>query len=220
MNSEQINYALLEKLTFSELVKLADEYGVDVPQDLDRRFLIAELLELAEEESTANEIQMNITMDNDNLDDFILPKNYNETKIGAVLRNPAWLFVFWNISDSDFTKIKSNKSNMLKLRVCSYHDADEKTPFDTFEVQIADDSQEQYVLLPKDVLFVKVELLLSNFQNVTVLSVSSSIKIPKVSLWIKNFTFKNENSFSPVLIDSGIKELLIKQFENHRHSFI
>ena len=49
MSEEPINRASLEKLSFSDLVKLADEYGVDVPEDLDRRFLIAELLELAEE---------------------------------------------------------------------------------------------------------------------------------------------------------------------------
>ena len=49
MNEEPINRASLEKLSFSDLVQLADEYGVDVPEDLDRRFLIAELLELAEE---------------------------------------------------------------------------------------------------------------------------------------------------------------------------
>ena len=50
MNNEQISCAYLETLAFKDLVKLADEYGVDVPQDLDRRFLIAELLELAQEE--------------------------------------------------------------------------------------------------------------------------------------------------------------------------
>ena len=48
MNEEPMNRASLEKLSFSDLVQLADEYGVDVPEDLDRRFLIAELLELFE----------------------------------------------------------------------------------------------------------------------------------------------------------------------------
>ena len=38
MNNEQINCAYLETLAFKDLIKLADEYGVDVPQDLDRRF--------------------------------------------------------------------------------------------------------------------------------------------------------------------------------------
>ena len=63
MNNEQISCAYLETLAFKDLVKLADEYGVDVPQDLDRRFLIAELLELAQEESNASDVQMIITDD-------------------------------------------------------------------------------------------------------------------------------------------------------------
>ena len=49
MSGESINRAYLETLIFSDLVQLADKYGVDVPDDLDRRFLIAELLELVEE---------------------------------------------------------------------------------------------------------------------------------------------------------------------------
>ena len=63
MNNEQISCAYLETLAFKDLVKLADEYGVDVPQDLDRRFLIAELLELAQEESNASDVQMIIKDD-------------------------------------------------------------------------------------------------------------------------------------------------------------
>ena len=65
MNNEQISCAYLETLAFKDLVKLADEYGVDVPQDLDRRFLIAELLELAQEESNASDLQMIITDDDE-----------------------------------------------------------------------------------------------------------------------------------------------------------
>ena len=90
MNNEQINCAYLETLAFKDLIKLADEYGVDVPQDLDRRFLIAELLELAQEESNASDVQMIITDDDGEENEEInLPSNYNETKIAAILRNPA-----------------------------------------------------------------------------------------------------------------------------------
>ena len=48
MNEVPISRAYLETLSFSDLVNLADEYGVDVPEDLDRRFLIEELFEIAE----------------------------------------------------------------------------------------------------------------------------------------------------------------------------
>ena len=55
METENINRAYLETLSFSDLSKLADEYGVDVPEDLDRRFLICELLDIVEESKLFNE---------------------------------------------------------------------------------------------------------------------------------------------------------------------
>ena len=119
MNNEQINCAYLETLAFKDLIKLADEYGVDVPQDLDRRFLIAELLELAQEESNANDLQMIITDDDEENEEINLPANYNETKIAAILRNPAWLFVFWNISEFDMNRLKLQKET-LYLKVNTY----------------------------------------------------------------------------------------------------
>ena len=39
----------LETLTSSQLIALADEYGIDIPDDLNRQFIIAELLEFAKE---------------------------------------------------------------------------------------------------------------------------------------------------------------------------
>ena len=50
MADSNITRNYLETLSFSELVAIADEYGVDVPEDLDHRFLIAEILELVNED--------------------------------------------------------------------------------------------------------------------------------------------------------------------------
>ena len=49
MNDEFISRESLESLSFSDLSNLADKYGIDVPENLDRRFLIAEILEIVEE---------------------------------------------------------------------------------------------------------------------------------------------------------------------------
>lgn len=222
MNNEQINCAYLESLAFCDLVKLADEYGVDVPEDLDRRFLIAELLELAEEESNSNETQMVITgNDEDDEENVTLPQNYNETQIVGILRNPAWLFVFWNISTFDETKIKLNKGSSLKLRVCSFNSKEDDAPFDSFEVLLNDDSQEQYILLPKGINFVRVELINSKSSTSSdILAISPFIHIPKTSAWIQELNFGKENNFSPVIQLSGINDVLLEHYKEHRHSFM
>ncbi len=220
MNNEQISCAYLETLAFKDLVKLADEYGVDVPQDLDRRFLIAELLELAQEESNASDVQMIITDDDGEENEEInLPANYNETQISVLLRNPAWLFVFWNISEFDLNKVKHQKEN-LYLKINTYKKSENSIVTDSFEVQVLDESQEQYVLLPKGIDFVKVELLACkpNFQET--MAVSSEIKVPKISSWINELNFAKDNIFSNKIKLSGIEDLLMEQYKKHRHSFM
>lgn len=219
MNNEQINCAYLETLAFKDLIKLADEYGVDVPQDLDRRFLIAELLELAQEESNANDLQMIITDDEEENEEINLPANYNETKIAAILRNPAWLFVFWNISEFDMNRLKLQKET-LYLKVNTYKKTNNSIITDSFEVQVLDDSQEQYVLLPKSIDFVKVELLACKTNTQETMAISSEIKVPKTSSWINELNFVKENLFSNKLKFSGMEDLLLEQYKNHRQSFM
>ena len=219
MNNEQISCAYLETLAFKDLVKLADEYGVDVPQDLDRRFLIAELLELAQEESNASDLQMIITDDDEENEEINLPANYNETQIAAILRNPAWLFVFWNISEFDMNKIKHQKET-LHIKVNTYKKSENSMITDSFEVQVLDESQEKYVLLPKGIDFVKIELLACKVNSQETMAISSEIKVPKTSSWINELNFAKDNSFSNKLKLSGMEDVLMEQYKNHRHSFM
>ena len=218
MSEEPINRASLEKLSFSDLVQLADEYGVDVPEDLDRRFLIAELLELAEE-SNNKEDEMIIATESDNQQPLILNGNFNETQVSCVLRNPAWLFVFWNLGDSDYTKVNENSSCSLKLRICSLTDPKDTKPEEAFEVQTPSQSQEQYVLLPKGKKFIKVELIYVKNGTGEVIAFSPVISIPQGAALVNDLQPGREEVFPPVIELSGIKELLTEQYRNHRHSF-
>lgn len=217
MKEEKINRPYLETLSFSDLVRLADEYGVDVPVDLDRRFLIAELLELSEESDNLDE-EMIIEEDNDNQSKN-LPKNYNETQISGVLRNPAWLFVFWNISESDNNKIKEIPGCVLKLRICSLESPKDTVPEEAFEIQASADSQEQYVLLPQGKKFIKVELVYVTPTAGKVLAFSPVISIPQGSSLVNNLQFEQNEEFSPIVELSGIKKIITEQYKNHRHSF-
>ena len=218
MNEEPINRASLEKLSFSDLVQLADEYGVDVPEDLDRRFLIAELLELAEE-SNDREEEMIIASEADDQQPVVLNGNFNETQVSCVLRNPAWLFVFWNLNDNDASKITENPACSLKLRLCSYTDPKDLKPEEAFEVQTPSQSQEQYVLLPKGKKFIKVELVCVSGGTSEVIALSPVISIPQGATIVNDLQPGREETFSPVVELSGIKELLTEQYKNHRHSF-
>ena len=218
MNEDTINRASLEKLSFSDLVQLADEYGVDVPEDLDRRFLIAELLELAEESNNIDD-EMIIAAESDNPQSTVLNGNFNETQVSCVLRNPAWLFVFWNLNDNDAARINENPACSLKLRICLYSDIKDSKPDEAFEVQTPSQSQEQYVLIPKGTKYIKVELVCVTAGAGEIIAFSPIVSIPQGSSLVNDLQPGREEDFSPVIELSGIRELITEQYKNHRHSF-
>ncbi len=219
MKAENMNRSYLETLSFSDLVKLADEYDVEIPDNLDRRFLIAELLELYEEEKFHGNESM-IIAGADVLEKVEnLPKNYNENEISCVLRNPAWLFVFWNLSESDSAMLKSLNSYTLMLRVCSLSSPDEQIPEEAFEIQATNDSQEQYVLIPQGKRFIKVELVYVTANSGKVLAFSPIIEIPQGNDIMNDLHPGKMQDFTEVIKLSGVDTVLMSQYKNHMHSF-
>ncbi len=216
MSKEIFNRAQLETLSFSDLTNLADDFGIDVPENLDRRFLIAELLELAEESEKIDDM----TISSENKDGIQpLPKNYNETQIACVLRNPAWIFVYWNINDSDHLMLKNLHNYELKIRVCSLQNEDDTVPFEAYEIQASREPQEQNVLLPAGIKYVKVELVYTTATSGKVLAISPVITIPQGSDLVYDFKKGVDQDFPPVIQLSGIKNVLNHQYTMHRHSF-
>ena len=49
MEQNFLSRTYLETLSTADLISLADDYGIDIPDDLNRRFIIGELLEFADE---------------------------------------------------------------------------------------------------------------------------------------------------------------------------
>lgn len=215
---ENITRPYLETLSFSDLSKIADEYGVEVPENLDRRFLICELMELAEDSKRFADDNMVISgeVESDKND---LPKNYNETQISCVLRNPAWGFVFWNISEADSLKLSSIPDCSLMLRICILSSPDELKPEEAFKINASSDTQEQYVLLPANKKYIRVELVYVSKNTGEVLAFSPVIEIPQAPEYLNELQPGKNDSFSDIENLSGIKKVLMEQYKNHRHSF-
>lgn len=220
MSDEVITRNYLEKLSFSELSRLADNYGIDVPENLDRRFLIAELLEINEENEEISEDMIISSNNEDSKEVFVFPKNYNETQIDCVLRNPVWLFIFWNISDSDNSLLKKTGDYNLMLRICSFEDEEAKIPDEAFEINAVEKSQEQYFLLPAGKKYIKVELLYSVEGKVNVLAFTPLIKIPQGSKLVNDLQSGFDSEFQPLVQLSDINTVITKQYTYHRHSFV
>jgi hypothetical protein len=180
--------------------------------------LIAELLELAEDASGTAE-NMIIASEEESGEIVDLPQNYNETQISCILRNPIWGFVFWNISDADSLQIKDEETSLL-LRICSFNSKDELKPVEVLEVQASTTSQEQYILLPTEKKYIRVELLLARYATQSVLAFSPLIEIPQGPKYVDEWQPGKEFDFSQIMKLSNVEDILLNQYKKHRNSFL
>ena len=222
MQNDKLTRAYLETLSFSDLVILADNYGIDVPENLNRSFLIAELIEVTEElEKIAEEPEMVVTDEEAVIpeDPNKLPDFYNSTEVEVLLRNPAWAFVYWNISESDIQTLSKGFITQLMLRVCSFSEKDQQNPDDAFNIQISMDDREQYVLLPAGKQYFRIDLLCSIDDVVDILASSNVLEMPEGTTRLANIHPGKVSDMLKIMELSGMKELLFNQYENHRESF-
>jgi hypothetical protein len=90
----------LESLSTPELVKLAEDFGIDIPPGLERIFIIEELLlenAYLSEPKTEEEIQIIPSY----TESVALPKQYNISFVEVIIRDPLWAYVFWEIKNHD-----------------------------------------------------------------------------------------------------------------------
>lgn len=219
MDTIFVSRTYLETLSTADLIALADEYGIDIPEHLNRRFIIGELLEVVEEfndEKKENESLQEIDSVPEGIE---LPLSYNETCVTAIMRNPAWCYVYWDISAADKDLISQVKGFVsILLRVSFYHADNLEKAIDSFDIKVSNDDREQYVLLPSSENFVRVDLCVeAKNQEIKHLAKSSTLKIPKGFPEISSASL--EKSVSPIMELSGMQDLIRNHYKNHRQSF-
>jgi len=89
----------LGSLSTDELIKLADSYGIDIPFGLERIFIIEELLECTntDKQETTSDLVVNPSYS----ETVLLPKQYNISYVDVIIRDPLWIFVFWEVKGHD-----------------------------------------------------------------------------------------------------------------------
>jgi hypothetical protein len=166
MNDLKINLPYLEGLTTAELSKLADSFDIDIPPGLDRNLIIGELLEFAPCLSLyQNEIAANVTaleqpkptLVSKSLIELptpsLLPKHYGFTFIDVLVRDPFWIFVFWEVSAADRKKYEKNADfEGYKLRVRLHNSGESKDALFMASVGIKDSSR--YINFPSESRYV------------------------------------------------------------------
>ena len=167
----------LESLTTSELIKLADSSGIDIPPGLDRIFIIEELLDfltMDEEEIPIESDLMDIVL----VESAPLPKQYNITFLEVMIRDPLWAFVFWEVKSQDkeqFEKQDNFDGYYLKVSPIPLQ------PEGVFTVALSYNDTSRYLSFSPESLNhsrYKVELCAGVGGGETVLAVSDPVILP------------------------------------------
>ena len=191
-NGSRITRSYLETLTTGDLIRMADSMGVDIPLDLDRIFIIEELLELDAADSDDSGDPALVDMkDTVFVESAPLPKQYNITFIEMMIRDPLWAFVFWEIKAQEkeqFEKAPDFDGYYLKV-VPSNKSAKPSPPEGVFTIPVKPEDTAWYLGLSEDGSSFPergrqsqftVELCVSIDEEETVLAVSNPVTLPEL----------------------------------------
>ena len=215
-----LSRSYLETLTTDDLVRLGDDFGVDIPHALNRRLIIGELLEM-QEDFRLNSSDSSLYQETGAGGDAEASANsYNETSVSILLRNPGWLFVFWDFSAREFSACEQKRGfKSFGLRVSFFDDASLASPRDAFDTAIPSSDRNRYIHLPGQDCFCRADLIAMNrHEKDIVLAQSNAVFLPPAAgIDLR----KNESDEEPpILLLSGIEALKRKYRRCHRHSFL
>jgi len=158
----------LHSLSYEQLLEISNRTNVWVTPGVDKDTLVHLLLDAFEEERHEREelnnlaIQMearkfSISQDEEidlgQDDDLELPLRYNETKITLLLRDPSWVFCYWDLEDKKAEEIRNTPGFQgLVLRVVELISGDysEDDVLDYFDIPIKFTDLRRYINLPSE----------------------------------------------------------------------
>ena len=242
MDTKILTRNYLETLSSSDLVSLADDYGIDIPDNLSRRFIIGELLEVAEElnagssnsESALSELSQLSDAESMSLPDSLrsrmedaLPLTFNETEIDFVFRNPVWVYVFWDINAADLKKMQSDDDfEMVVLRVSYFESAESLAPTKSFDVKVSVEDHGQFVMVSVnkqsegDVKFLRIDLVAVYDGKSDSIAISKKMELPVGTDLLGTAMPGRDFDLSPVEELSGMRAALKHHYEFQRESFV
>ena len=109
------------------VIKTAFYSYTDIPENLNRNFLIGEMLDSSEEnKKVSTEFEIDISEKELLAEkEELSMRSCNSTEVQIVLRNPAWAYVYWNISDSDRTSLEKAFVSQMMIRVSSFSEKEQ-----------------------------------------------------------------------------------------------
>jgi hypothetical protein len=109
---------------------------------------------------------------------YTLPDTYNHTKVGLILRDPAWAFAYWELKEQDREELeRAGASNRLVLRVYE-KDIDAAAAGTSFDIPVTAKDRGWYFNLPSPDKSYHIDLLLKGSVEEKFLCRSNKISSP------------------------------------------
>ncbi|MDR2900992.1 MAG: DUF4912 domain-containing protein [Treponema sp.] len=200
----------LETLTTGELVKMADTQGIDIPPDLERIFIIQEIIEAeADFEFDESETGAEVPADHDSiLEQVSLPHQYNVNYLEVLLRDSLWAFVYWEINSLDREAYESSSDfKGFFLHVIPLSSKGVASTSDSFTISVGNTDDSWRIYLSPDIRLFQVNLCVNRRGHNEVIISSRQLYVPQI-LDPADEAIRNSPHY-PFLRLSGIEEFEI-----------
>jgi hypothetical protein len=203
----------LESLSTGELIELAGKCGLDIPSGIERVFIIEELLCLDHDTDDENYHEPS----QGGFREFsILPRQYHLSFVETLIRDPLWVFVFWEIKTHD-RNIHEKDADFIGycLRITPLNEETLQPGGAAFIVTVDADDHGRYLgFPPEDGRCFKVELCLLSGAQYTVIAQSRPFILPRL-IEPKHDEFVQAVYRNPLALLSGVERFPLIHSEDH-----
>ena len=216
MKKRRIKRSQLQNLATSDLIDLAKSLELFVPPNFSRIQLIKEILNMdIELENLPYNILKTLPLE-DEVED--LPLSYGMTEIRILLRDPMWLFAFWDINANTLEQLISEDPNVsIFLRVMSFESEEDDSYYSFEDVNVKQEERSLYIHTSINEEVTQVALMFKTKQKTEVMAKSNFIYMPRKN--IKNNLCVDNSNISEIMKLSGLEYVQQWHFQHYKGLF-
>ncbi len=216
MKKRRIKRSQLQNLATSDLIDLAKSLELFVPPNFSRIQLIKEILNMdIELENLPYNILKTLPLE-DEVED--LPASYGMTEIRILLRDPMWLFAFWDINANTLGQLISEDPNVsIFLRVMSFESEEDDSYYSFEDVNVKQEERSLYIHTSINEEVTQVALMFKTKQKTEVMAKSNFIYMPRKN--IKNNLCVDNSNISEIMKLSGLEYVQQWHFQHYKGLF-
>lgn len=183
-----VDPAKLSALSDEELKLLAEKIGIFLPDDLDRSFVIEEIIEALEEDAREDHlldgpghVEVKKLSGTGFIpgrhQDIVLPDRYHCTEIHAIPRDPLWIFAYWEIAENVMEKLlEGGEEPRLLLRVNELVPGQEKPQY--FDISVSMEDRKWYINVPHAGAAYRIDLCVARPPRLRIIARSNVVQMP------------------------------------------